>query len=361
MKTYLLMTPGPVPLPDWVLNELAQPVIHHRTVEFESILERTLEQLKTVFQTKNHCFILTATGTGAMEASMVNTLPRGAKVISIIAGKFGQRWHEMAQTLGYRSVPFEVPWGENLDMDYFKKMLFAHADAEAILCQASETSTGALLPIKELAAMTKKSKTLLICDGITGLGAIDLPMDEWGIDVMIGGSQKALMLPTGLSFLSLSEKAWEKTKKTAPTQTYYWNLVEEYNANKKMQTRFSSATTIIRALDLVLQHIHKIGFEKWLKDHSVRAEHFRKEVLHSGITLFPQTPSPSLSCLLFNNVDTHRLQTQLQDKHGVVVMGGQDQLKGKVLRIGHMGWMTNEDLTTTARAIHTALKEVTGV
>ncbi|MCC6137800.1 MAG: alanine--glyoxylate aminotransferase family protein [Bdellovibrionaceae bacterium] len=358
MKTYRLMTPGPVPLPDWVLNELAQPVIHHRTTEFEAILERTLTHLKTVFQTKNHCFILTATGTGAMEASLTNTLSRGAKVISIISGKFGQRWHEMAQTLGYRSVPFEVPWGEDIDLEYFKKMLFAHADAEAVLCQACETSTGALLPVKELAAMLKKSKTLLICDAITGLGAISLPMDEWGLDVVIGGSQKALMLPTGLALMSLSEKAWEKTKTIAPTQTYYWNLVEEYNSNKKMQTRFSSATTLIRAMDLVLQHIQKIGFHNWLNAHQERATHFRRLVLNPEITMFPATPSPSLSCLHIHSADTHKLQTVLQDKYSIVVMGGQDHLKGKVLRVGHMGWMTNEDLTQTAQAIHSALKEI---
>lgn len=361
MKNYRLMTPGPVPLPEWVLKELAQPVIHHRTVEFEAILVRTLKNLKQVFQTKNHCFILTATGTGAMEAALTNALPRNAKVISIIAGKFGQRWHEMAQTLGYRSVPIEVPWGEDLDLDYFKKMLFAHADAEAILCQACETSTGALLPVKELAAMTKKSKTLLICDAITGLGAFSLPMDDWGIDILIGGSQKALMLPTGLSLLSLSEKAWEKTKTVAPQQTYYWNLVEEYNANQKMQTRFSSATTVIRGLDLVLQHMIKMGMQSWFDAHAERATHFRRLVLNPEITMFPETPSPSLSCLHVHGADTTKLQTVLQDKYNVVVMGGQDQLKGKVLRVGHMGFMTNEDLTQTAQAIHSALKEIKGV
>lgn len=360
MKTYRLMTPGPVPLPDWVLKELAQPVIHHRTLEFESILERTLQRLKMIFQTQNHCFLLTATGTGAMEAAMTNTLARNSKVISIITGKFGQRWHEMAQSLGYRSVPIEMPWGEDIDLHNFKKLLFAHADADAVLCQACETSTGAMLPIKELAAMTHKSKTLFICDAITGLAAFPIPMDEWGIDVLIGGSQKALMLPTGLALMSLSEKAWEKTKAIAPQQTFYWNLLEEFNANKKNQTRFSSATTLIRAMDLVLQHIEKLGYPQWLQTHQDRATHFRRHVLSPEITLFPATPSPSLSCLQIHGADTTLVQSLLQDKYGVVVMGGQDHLKGKVLRIGHMGWMTNEDLTETADALQSALKEIKG-
>lgn len=355
------MTPGPVPLPEWVLNELAQPVIHHRTVEFEAVMERTLGNLKGLFQTKNHCFVLTSTGTGAMEAALTNSLVRGAKVITVITGKFGQRWHEMAQTLGYRSVPIEVSWGEDLDLDYFKKMLFAHADADAILCQACETSTGSLLPVKELAAMIKRSKTLLICDAITGLGAFPLPMDEWGIDVLIGGSQKALMLPTGLSLLGFSEKAWQKTKTIAASQTYYWNLVEERAANAKMQTRFSSPTTLIRALDLVLQHMHKVGFATWYQEHSDRATHFRRQVLSPDVTMFPATPSPSLSCLQIHGVDTTKMQTILQDKYGIVVMGGQEILKGKVLRVGHMGWMTNEDLTVTATAIHDVIKELKSV
>ncbi len=361
MKNYRLMTPGPVPLPEWVLNELAQPVIHHRTVEFEAVMERTLGNLKGLFQTKNHCFVITSSGTGAMEAAMTNSLAKGAKVISIVAGKFGQRWHEMAQTLGYRSVPIEVPWGEDLDLDYFKKMLFAHADAEAILCQACETSTGALLPVKELAAMTKRSKTLLICDAITGLGAVSLPMDEWGIDILIGGSQKALMLPTGLALMGVSEKAWEKIKNVAPSQTYYWNLIEEHSANLKMQTRFSSPTTLIRALDLVLQHMQKTGFTKWYQAHADRATHFRRLVLSPEVTMFPATPSPSLSCLQVHGADTTKLQAVLQDKYGIVVMGGQDQLKGKVIRVGHMGWMTNDDLSETAKAISSGIKEIQSV
>lgn len=359
--SYRLMTPGPVPLPEWVLKEIATPVLHHRTVEFEAILARVLEKLKIVFMTKQPCFVVTASGTGGMEVSMVNTLQRGDAVISIDSGKFGQRWHEMAQILGYKSISISLPWGEALDVQKVRDTLKKYPEAKAILCQACETSTGARLPIKELAEITRGTDTLLIVDAITGLGAFELAMDEWGIDVMIGGSQKALMLPTGLSVLSFSDKAWQQVKKIAPTQAYYWNMLEEKKSNDKTQTRFSSAVTLIRAMDVVLAYIEKMGIQKIFDTHQERAQLFRSHVLKNGVSLFPKEPSPSLSCLaLPEGVDSQKVQETLQNKHRIVVMGGQDQLKGKVLRIGHMGWMTNEDQTVTASAIHQVLSEMQG-
>lgn len=358
-NNYKLMTPGPVPLSQDVLNEVAQPVLHHRTSEFEAILKKTLQSLKPLFQTTQPCFVLTATGTGAMEAALCNGVRRGDEVLSIDTGKFGQRWHEMAQTLGYKSHHFKVPWGEDVDVALFEKTLKANPGIKAVLCQASETSTGALLPIQKLAEITKNTDAILIVDAVTGLGAFPLPMDAWGLDIVITGSQKALMLPTGLSLLSASQKAWERIEKNAPTQTYYWNLVEELKANQKTQTRFSSAVTLIRALNVVLEYIGKTGLEKVFQIHAERAEHFRKAVLKNGVTLFPKTPSPSLSCIrLPQGIDSSKVQEILQDKYKIVVMGGQDELKGKVLRVGHMGNMTLQDLTETAEAIHKVLGEL---
>jgi aspartate aminotransferase-like enzyme len=358
-SNYKLMTPGPVPLHDWVLNEIALPVLHHRTEEFESIFAKTLVGLKYLFRTTQPCFVLTASGTGGMEAALVNAVKRDEEVLVIDAGKFGQRWQEMAQILGYRSHHLTFEWGADIDLDLVKKTLDAHPRIKAVLCQASETSTGALLPVKELAALTKDLDTLLIVDAVTGLGAFSLPMDEWGIDILISGSQKALMLPTGLTVLSTSAKAWKQIEKFAPSQTYYWSLIEEKKANDKTQTRFSSAVTLIRALHVVLEHIQKTGIENVFAEHTKRAEHFRKAVLKDHVSLFPQTPSPSLSCLkLPAGVDSSKVQSILQDKHKIVVMGGQDQLKGKVLRVGHMGAMTLQDLTETADAIHSVLKDL---
>lgn len=355
-NSYKLMTPGPVPLPDWLLKEIALPVLHHRTSEFESILERTLGRLKTLFSTTQPCFILAATGTGGMEASLVNCIKKGDEVLSIDSGKFGQRWHEMATVLGYKSHHLVFEWGKEIDLTQIEKTLKANPNIKAVLVQASETSTGALLPIQKLAQLTKGTDILLIVDAVTGLGAFPMPMDEWGLDVVITGSQKALMLPTGLALMSVSQKAWKHVEKNAPSQAYYWNLLEEKKANSKTQTRFSSAVTLIRGLDVVLAHIEKIGLPALFAQHTERAEHFRKAVIKNGVTLFPQNPSPSLSCILLPaSVDSSKVQETLQDKYKIVVMGGQDQLKGKVLRIGHMGAMSLQDLTETADAIHAIL------
>ncbi len=354
---YKLMTPGPVPLSEEVLKELALPVIHHRTDEFEAILAQILKRLKIVFMTGQPCFVLTATGTGGMEASMVNTLQRGDTVISIDSGKFGARWHELALALGYKSILLKFPWGSAIDVQKIADALKQYPEARAILCQACETSTGALLPVEQISKLTKNTTCLLIVDAVTGLGAFPIKMDEWGVDVLISGSQKALSLPTGLTVLSLSQRALEAAKKIAPTQTFYWNLIEELKANEKSQTRFSSAVSLLRALNVALAHVERVGLENIFNEHVQRAEVFRRHVLKNGVTLFPQIPSPSLTCLSVP-VDSQKLQKHLQDKYKIVVMGGQDELKGKVLRIGHMGSMTLQDLEETSVAIHQSLLEI---
>lgn len=360
MNDYKLMTPGPVPLSSEVLKELALPVLHHRTDEFETILGQILHRLKIVFQTKQPCFVLTATGTGGMEASLLNTLKRGDKVLSIDSGKFGARWHEMALCLGYNSIRLPFEWGQPIDVQKISDLLKQQPDIKAILCQACETSTGALLPIEEIAKLTRNSSCLLIVDAVTGLGAVPLNMDEWGLDVVISGSQKALSLPTGLTVLSLSPRALDAAKKIAATQTYYWNLIEELKANEKMQTRFSSAVSLLRPMNVVLTQIEKRGLPALFDLHAERAEHFRKQVLKNNVTLFPTVPSPSLTCLSVP-VDSQKLQQRLQEKYRIVVMGGQDQLKGKVLRIGHMGNMSLSDLNETSDAIHSAIEELSRV
>lgn len=360
MNEYKLMTPGPVPLSEDVLKELALPVLHHRTDEFEIILQEILQRLKVPFMTNQPCFVLTATGTGGMEAALVNTLRRGDKVIVIDSGKFGARWHEMAQAMGYESIVLRFPWGHAIDVQKVSETLRQHPDAKALLCQACETSTGARLPIQELSQLTKNSPCLFVVDAVTALGAFPLPMDDWGLDVVISGSQKALGLPTGLAVLSLSARALDIAQQVAPKQSYYWNLIEELKANQKTQTRFSSAVSLLRSLNVVLKKIEARGLDTVFQLHSDRADFFRKHVLKKQVTLFPQHPSPSLTCLSVP-VDSQKVQHILQEKHRIVVMGGQDQLKGKVLRIGHMGHMTLQDLHSTADAIHQVIDELTNV
>lgn len=358
MNNYTLMTPGPVPLPDWVLKELAQPVLHHRTTEFEAILDRVLKNLKTLFQTEQHCFVLASVGTGAMEAALLNTLTKGETVLVIDAGKFGNRWLELAKNYQLQPIHMQIPWGQDVDINKVAETLKANPQIKAILCQACETSTGAQLPIEKLSQLTRSTETLLVVDAVTALGAFDVPMDRWNLDVVISGSQKALMLPTGLSLLSLSQKAWARALKNTH-QSYYFNLVDEKAANDRTQTRWSSAVTLIRGLDLVLKYIKDRGLPTHFAEIATRAEFFRKSVLNADLKVFPQTASPSLTCLeVPKDVDSQKIQKILQDQHKIIVMAGQDHYKSRLIRVGHMGWMTKDDLSKTASALHLAVEQV---
>lgn len=340
-----IMTPGPVPLPQIVRDSLAQYECHHRTVEFQEVLDRVFENLKIVFQTQQHCYMLASTGSGGLEAAMVNTMRRDKKSLFINAGKFGERWGKIAKALG---IPFDeiiVPWGEEIPLDKVRDQL-KQQDYQALAFQACETSTGALLPVKELASLCQGTSTLSIVDGITALGAVEMPMDQWGLDVVIGGSQKAFMLPTGMSFLSLSEKA---EKAQSDILSYYFDLKAEKKSNLAGQTRFSTPTHFIIALDIVLEVILEKGWDNHLKSIIDRAAYFRNQV---QLPLYPKVSSPSLSCLTVpEGVSAVRVQKKVAEE-GVIIIAGQDQLKDKVLRIGHMGDMTEADLKLTAELIN---------
>lgn len=358
MNNYTLMTPGPVPLPDWVLKELALPVLHHRTTEFEVILDRVLNNLKKLFQTQQHCFVLASVGTGAMEAALLNTIEKGETVLVIDAGKFGNRWLELAKSFQLKPVHMQIPWGQDLDLNKVSEILKNHPQIRAILCQACETSTGAQLPVEALARFTRDTDRLVIVDAVTALGAYDVPMDRWGLDVVITGSQKALMLPTGLSLISLSEKAWSRAEKLGPRQSFYFDLVGEKKANDSTQTRWSSAVSLIRALDVVLKYIETQGMQKHFAEIAHRAEHFRKEVLNDSLKIFPQTPSPSLTALeMPKDIESQKVQKILQDQYKIIVMAGQDAYKNRLIRVGHMGAMSLDDLSKTAKALHQAMEQ----
>ena len=346
-----LMTPGPVPLPDFVGEIFQNCHVHHRTKDFAEVLGRALANLKKVYQTKNHCFALPSTGTGAMEAAIVNSLCPGDDVLILRSGKFGDRWKKLSQAFSLQVEVLEFDWGSDIDCDQVQKEL-KKKNYKALLCQACETSTGALLPIKELGEICRETDTLFVVDGITALGVSQLPMDDWNVDILIGGSQKGFMLPTGMSFISLSEKAWKAGEKTT-FPNYYWNLKSEKNSNIENKTRYSTPAHFILALDRVLNHIlNEVGLEDYFKLIEARAQLFREAV---NLDLFPKTPSPSLSCLAMpEEKGAQSVKQKLYDE-GIVVMAGQDQLKDSVLRVGHMGEMTDEDLLTTARLINTHL------
>lgn len=356
-KPSILLTPGPVPVPPEVLEILAQPMEHHRTPNFEQVFTRVRENLKIVFGTKQPVFIHTSTGSGAMESSLVNTLNRGDEVLSIVSGKFGERWADMAEVFGLKLHRINVKWGESVDPKEVEKILSANRNIRAVLTQACETSTGVLHPIAALANITSKTEALLIVDGITAVGALPLPMDELGIDVLVAGSQKAFMLPTGISFIALSARAWERAK-TANLPRYYFDLRKEKEANDRGESYYSTAVIHIKALDVVLQWVEKRGLDFLYKRIGSLAKATREACHAMGLNSFAKNPSTSLTALVLpDGIDGQKLRASIESKYGVTLMGGQDQLKGKILRIGHMGYISNEEMLTCFQSIAQAIND----
>lgn len=357
MSNSILLTPGPVQLHPDVLKTLSLPMIHHRTPEFDHILKKTLQDIKTVFETQQPCFLLSSTGTGGLETLLVNTLNPKDKVLALITGKFGERWADMAEVYGAEVIRVSSEWGTAISSKQVETELAKHPDIKIVLCQACETSTAVANPIKEIADLVKKTSALFLVDGITALGAYPLPMDEWSIDGLVGGSQKAFMLPTGMSFVSFSQKAWEKIK-TSKTPKFYFDIQKEQAANSKGETYFSSNVSLIRALNTVLDIINKKGLSSLHKEIARRADYTRAMAPVLNLHLYSKSPSNSVTALtLPSTIDGVKFREHLEQKYSLTVMGGQDQLKGKIIRLGHMGYITEDDLHQTTLKIANGLND----
>lgn len=345
MKEYnspLLFSPGPTEISPQSLFALSRPPIHHRTDQFESVLKECFANLKLFFQTKDHVFILNATGTGAMEACIINVLNKGDKVLALDGGKFGERWASMSEIFGFDTDVLKSEWGKKFDFESFEQYLRKNKYS-AFLVHACETSTATKYPIKEINELLKKiqPECLLLVDGITSVGCTDLPMDELGIDGLIAGSQKSLGLMTGLSFLSFSERAWKRVLKNS-TPKFYFDMVKEKKMNMSYATHFSSPVNMINALAERLSYIKEIGIDSYIRRSLFlqgQTVSFLKEL---GCSIFSESPSESLTAF---ELPEPMKASELQDlllKNGLYLAGGQDHLKGKVLRWGHMGAITDE-------------------
>ncbi|MCC2679964.1 MAG: putative aspartate aminotransferase [Pseudobdellovibrio sp.] len=357
MSNAILLAPGPVQLHPEVQKILAQPMIHHRTPEFDTILARVLENLKSFFQTKHPVLIQTSTGSGGMEALIVNLLNQGEEVLAIVSGKFGERWADMAEVYGGRVHRLNCDWGKPVDPAAVKKILGENPNIKLVLTQATETSTATAHDIKAIAEIVSKTEALLLVDGITAVGAYDIRMDEWKIDGLVAGSQKAVMLPTGLCFVCLSERAWAKAK-ACKTPRFYFDLQKELKSNQKGETYFSSAVAHIKALDFVLSEISKTGLMKHFAEQRRRADFTREIAKQMGLSLYSSSPSDSVTALnVPEGIDGAKLREHLEKKYLVTVMGGQDQAKGKIIRIGHMGYIQEVHLIETMYRLALALKD----
>lgn len=358
-KQYLL-APGPTPVPPEILQRMAEPIIHHRAPAYEKILGEVREGLKYLFQTKKEVLIFASSGTGAMEGSVTNTLSAGDKAIVIEGGKFGERWANICKAYGVKAQILPVEWGQPIDPALIAQALQADPSVKAVFTQATETSTGVLYPIKEIAEIVSRYPgTIMVVDAVSHLGAVKLPMDEWKLDIVVAGSQKAFMLPPGLSFAALSDKAWEFVgKSTLPK--FYFDFKKELKNLMQNQSAYTPAVSLVMGLAESLRRIRKEGLENIFARHARLARATREAMLALGLKLYaPQAYSDTVTAVLAPpGVDGQKVVKILRDRHNLTIAGGQDQAKGKIFRIAHMGYVDKFDVIMAVAAVEMTLKEL---
>ncbi len=357
LKRYLL-TPGPTQVPPEVLLRMSQPIMHHRSPEFSRLFTEVQAGLQWLFQTSQDVLILAASGTGGMEAAVMNTCSAGDSVLVVNGGKFGERWLKICEAAGVHSVELKVAWGQAVQVAAVAEALNTHPEVRAILIQASETSTTVLHPIQEIAAFIRETNILLIVDGITAVGAAEIPMDSWGIDILITGSQKALMLPPGLAILALSPKAWERVEQ-ASLPRFYFDLRRERKEQRKHTTAYTPAVSLIFGLHEVLRLLQEEGLAQVHARHAHLAQATRCAARALGLDLLaPDHPSPAATGVwLPEGIDGTQLLTAMRDQMGIDIAGGQDHVKGKIVRISHIGYAGPFDVITAISALEMALSQ----
>ncbi len=353
-----LFTPGPTPLPEEVRLVQARGIIHHRSKEFSDVLKEIREELRYVFQTKEEVLLFSSSGTGAMEAVVANLFSTGDKVLVIRGGKFGERWAEIAATFGLQVIPIDFEWGHVVSPELIEKKLEEDSGIRAVFTQLVETSTGVVYDIKTIAGVTKRKGVILIVDAVSGLGAEALYTDKWGVDVVVAGSQKALMIPPGLAFVALSGKAWKLTENSNLAR-YYWDFKKAKKAQGKNQTVYTPAITLVCALRESLRLVKKEGWENVLGRHAKLAKATRQGVLALGLKIFSKAPSNVLTAVeIPSTVGIERLRGLMRDRYGVEVAGGQAALSEKIIRIAHLGAMEMTDIIVVLSALEMSLSEL---
>lgn len=358
MQKRYLLAPGPTPVPPEILLAMARPILHHRAPEFAEILAQVREDLKWLFQTRQDVIILVATGTGGMESAVSNFLSPGDRALVINGGKFGERWLKLCQVYGANVEEIKVEWGYAVDPQRVAEALKKDPAIKAVYVQASESSTGIAHDVKSLGQIVRPlDGTILVVDAVSALGVFDLPTDEWGLDVVVAGSQKALMLPPGLAFVSVSEKAWRANEKARNTK-FYFNLKKERESQAKHQTAYTAAVSLMVGLHEVLQHLRAEGLANIFARHKQLAYAMRQAMLAAGLTLFPrESPSDALTAIHAPpGVDGQVVYKILREKYGITAAGGQDHLKGKIFRIAHMGYADLFDVIIAVAAVEMVIK-----
>jgi aspartate aminotransferase-like enzyme len=338
-----LLTPGPTPLYPPALRAMMASDLHHRTAEFRAIYKGALTDLKEVYGTRNDVLCFTASGTGAMEASVSNLFSRGDKVIVCTAGKFGERWVEIARAYGLDATVLEAEYGDVVTPERVESALKAESATKGVFVQASESSTGAEHDVKAMAGLVKNSDAILVVDAITGLGTMPLDIDGWGLDVVIGGSQKAFMIPPGLAFLSVSQKAWEKNK-TASLPRYYFDLRKEKKSGDAGESNWTPATAIVLALAEALKYVREMGMENLISNAQALARATRDACAELGLEVFATRPGSSVTAVKPPaGMDSGAIVKGFREKFGAVITNGQGSMKGKIFRLAHIGYFDFTD------------------
>lgn len=354
-----LLTPGPTPVPEETLLELAKPVFFHRTAEFRQMLAEVLEDLQYVYRTRNPVLPLTASGTGALEAALVNCVPPGGKAICLIAGRFGERWKSLCKAFGVEAVNVTVPYGQAVPPESLARALADHPDAVAVCSTLSETSTGVGNDVAAYGKLVAETPAVLVVDAISALGVMECRTDEWNIDVCCTGSQKALMMPPGLAFVSVSDKAWKLIEKNPNPRTFYFDLKKAKAALATSDTPYTPAHTLIRAMRLSLKRIRAEGIENVWARQARNALAARAGFQAMGLELFAARPAEGLTVVKMPaNVDSTVLLTKLEKQYGLKLANGQDQLKGKILRLAHMGYIDQFDVLAALAGVELVLREM---
>ncbi len=359
MKKNYLFTPGPTMVPPEVALAEAQPMIHHRTPQFSQIFYEVSEDLKYLFQTKTgEVFTLMSSGTGAMEACVANVLSKGNKALVVVSGKFGERWAELCKCFGIETITIDVENGKAVNPADIDAALRKNKGINVVFTTQCETSTGVVHDIKAISPIVKGHGALLVVDAITGIGVHQLLMDEWNIDVAITGSQKGCMMPPGLAFVCVNSSAWGVIEKT-DLPRYYWDFRKMRKDLKDKTTPFTPAVSLVMAMKVALEMIRKEGIENVWKRHARLANATREGAKAIGLELFAGANSSNVLTAIKapKGIDVDKIIKKLRDETGVTFTGGQDEMKGKMIRIGHMGYVNDFDVIVAIAALEKGLHE----
>ena len=354
-----LRIPGPTPCPDGVLRAMGQQMINHRGPEFAQLLNEVTAKLKQLFQTQNDLFLLTASGTGGLEAAVVNTLSPGDTVLSVSIGVFGERFAAIAQKFGAEVIPLRSDWGQAADVAAIRQALKAKPKIKAVLVTHNETSTGVTNDLGTISRVVKEFDKLLLVDAISSLGSIELPVDGWHCDVTISGSQKGWMVPPGLAMVAVSQEAWQANKE-AKMPRFYWDFAKARSYLEKGQTPWTPAVSVVFALSVALDMMLKEGLASVIARHARIAQMTRDGIKALGLSLFAREGHASntvTSVAASNGLDTKKLVKILREEHHIVLGGGQQTMAGKIFRIGHLGWVNEDDIAQVMAALKVALPQ----